>query len=69
MKEWIFEHPILTFLIIITVALELECYITYLNNRLKAKILILELKKEENKNEYTIYNRKGEIKCLFIHYH
>jgi hypothetical protein len=62
MKEWCFEHPILTFLIIITIALELECYITYLNNRLKVKLLTLENKKEENKNKYTTYGSDGKIK-------
>jgi hypothetical protein len=62
MKEWCFEHPILTFFIICLILLELDCYITYLNNRLKLKLFILENKKEENKNKYTIYSGDGKIK-------
>jgi predicted Holliday junction resolvase-like endonuclease len=61
MKEWFFEHLILTFIIIFLILLQIENYITYLNNRLKIKQLVLENKKEENKNKHTIYGKDGKI--------
>jgi len=61
MKEWCFEHPILTFFIIFLILLEVEAYITYLNNRLKIKLFTLEQKKEENKNKYTTYDKQGRL--------
>jgi hypothetical protein len=61
MTEWFFEHPILTFFIILAILLEIDCYIHYLNNRLRVKILTLEQKKEENKNKHTIYDKQGRL--------
>lgn len=61
MNEWCVEYPVLTFIIIFFILLQVENYIQYLNNRLKIKQLILEQKKEENKNICTTYDKHGRL--------